>query len=100
MAFVVQESDPSRVTDSVVALNSQSTAKLVGFVVENDVAGLSSFLDALVKRYDHDSSSNRPKYYLGDVLNSPGGGGWSPLHHAFHLRRHDCAKLLIDAGEK
>ncbi len=99
MALSVRESNHhGHVTNSAVALNSESTAKLVRFVIENDVAGLSNFLDALVKGYSH-NNSNRPKYYLGDVLNSPDGNGWRPLHHAFHLRRYDCAKLLIEAGE-
>jgi ankyrin repeat protein len=98
MALSARESNQqSRVANSVVALYSESTAKLVRFVVENDVAGLSNFLDALVKGHGH-SISNRPKYYLGDVLNSPDGDGWRPLHHAFRLRRYDCAKLLIEAG--
>jgi ankyrin repeat protein len=89
------ESDPRDVSDSVPTSHA---AKLIQFVLENDDAGLSILLKSLGQP-DH-SSSKKPKYNLGDILNAPDDGGWRPLHHAFHLRRYQCAKLLIEAGER
>jgi ankyrin repeat protein len=63
--------------------------------LSNDVTALSNYLRALV---DDNGKTNRPRFYLGGALNAPDADGWRPLHHAYHLRRYQCAKLLIDAG--
>jgi ankyrin repeat protein len=77
-------------------VDALSAAKIVRLVVDDDVTGLSQYLLALVREND---GIKRPRYYLGSVLNELDCNGWCPLHHAFHLRRYECAKLLIDAGE-
>jgi ankyrin repeat protein len=83
---------------STVAGDAQTAgAKIRQFVFDDDHVGLAECLRAWVKQKH---GTKGPQFYLGDVLNVPDGDGWRPLHHAFHLRRYECAKILIDAGER
>jgi ankyrin repeat protein len=75
----------------------QKAARIVQLVVDDDATALSQYLLSLV---EENRQSIESKYYLGVTLNVPDCNGWRPLHHAFHHRRYDCAKFLIDAGER
>ncbi len=83
---VKEESDPSVL---------KKAAKIVRLVSDNHAAGLANFLRSL---YEENARNGKPKYYVANVLDKADERGWRPIHHAFHLRRYECAKLLIDAG--
>jgi ankyrin repeat protein len=79
-----------------IIVDPRSAAKISQLVVDDDGEALSKFLLALA---EENRKPKRLKYCLGSVLDAPDDNGWRPLHHAFNLRRYDCAKLLIDAGD-
>jgi ankyrin repeat protein len=80
----------------VITVDARSVAKISQLVVEDNVKALSNRLLALA---EENRKPKRPRYHPGSVLDAPDYNGWHPLHHAFNLRRYDCAKLLIDAGD-
>jgi ankyrin repeat protein len=82
---------------AAAAAEAEAGAKIRQYVLDDDSAGLEEYLRARVRE---NQATKRWKYYLGDVLNVPDDDGWCPLHHAFRLRRYDCAKGLINAGKR
>jgi hypothetical protein len=71
-------------------------ANIVQLVVDDLKQSLAEFLQSL---QEEDVRKERPGYFVTHVLDKADERGWRPIHHAFHLRRYDCAKLLIDADE-
>jgi ankyrin repeat protein len=79
-----------------VVVDERKAIQVVRLVREGDATALSNHLHVLM---EENTTEDMPRYYLANVLNAPGDLGWRPLHYAFHYRRYECAKVLIDAGE-
>jgi hypothetical protein len=73
-------------------------AKVVQFIgVEDDVKALSDHMLALDEERN-DVQRPRGSTWAAPWMHPTTRVGPS-LHRAFHRRRYDCAKLLVDAGE-